>query len=114
MVSVTEVVEEMILNPELEEWGLEISSAPHQFETRILQKPLLITASNQKIEIIDKSSFNHHILCPVSLKSQTWAIVYDHDDYDEANALFEFFTIASERYGLLVEDPEWIEVPSRS
>ena len=43
-----------------------------------------------------------------------WVLVYDQDDYDDANILFELFTIASERFGLLVEDPQWLELPSRA
>jgi hypothetical protein len=41
----------------------------------------------------------------VSLKSEKWALIYDADDYDDANLLFELFMMASERFGLLVEDP---------
>jgi hypothetical protein len=28
--------------------------------------------------------------------------------------LFELFMVASERYGVLIEEPTWIELPSRS
>lgn len=51
---------------------------------------------------------------PVSLKNEKWALIYDADDYDDANLLFELFMMASERFGLLVEAPQWIELPSRS
>jgi hypothetical protein len=54
---------------------------------------------------VDKNSFNNPILKPVSLKSEKWALIYDADDYDDANLLFELFMMASERFGLLVEDP---------
>lgn len=55
--SVTEVIEELVLNPELKEWGIDVNQGPHEFETRILQKPYLISGSKEKIEIVDKSSF---------------------------------------------------------
>lgn len=48
------------------------------------------------------------------LKSGRWALVYDQDDYDDANLLFELLMTSSERLGLQVEDPQWIEVPSKS
>ena len=41
----------------------------------------------------------------MALKSEKWAILYEADDYNEANLLLELFTIASERFGLLVEEP---------
>ena len=41
-------------------------------------------------------------------------MVYDVNDYDEANTTFEFFLQASERCNLFVEEPKWIELPQRS
>jgi len=76
---------------------------------------MLITGhAKEKKEIIDKMSFNNLILQPVSLKNEKWALVYDSDDYDDANLLFELFLMASEKFGLLVEPPQWIELPKRS
>lgn len=40
--------------------------------------------------------------------------MYDVQDYDEANMILDNFTIASERYGLFVGDPVWIECPQKS
>ena len=51
---------------------------------------------------------------PVTLKNEKWAIVYDEEDYEDANLLFELLMLASERFGILVEPPQWIEVPARS
>jgi hypothetical protein len=48
------------------------------------------------------------------LKNERWALVYDKDDFDDANLLYELFMVASERFGVLVEEPCWIEIPSRS
>lgn len=36
------------------------------------------------------------------------------NDYDEANTILELFTIASERFGLLVGEPIWIELPGKA
>jgi hypothetical protein len=36
LISVTEVVDEIIENPELEEWGISITNKPFEFDTRIL------------------------------------------------------------------------------
>ena len=62
--SVSEVVEEISKNPELQEWGLSIEAKPHHFEARTLQKPNIITAKSngQEREILDKNSFNQGIL----------------------------------------------------
>lgn len=63
MDSVKEVVDEIIQNPELEDWGINLSSQPFEFDSRILQKPYLITGGpKEKIEIMDKNSFNNPIL----------------------------------------------------
>ena len=72
MDSVQGVVDEIIENPELEEWGLTLSTKPYEFNTRILAKPFLIAGSTTSkdnkttatvlVEIVDKSSFNNAIL----------------------------------------------------
>jgi hypothetical protein len=45
------------------------------------------------------------ILQPIPLKSAKWCLVYDQDDYDDANLLLELLMDASSRCGLVVEDP---------
>jgi hypothetical protein len=60
--SVTEIVEEISGMAELEEWGLSFSTTPYEFETRLLQKPYLLTGSQSatpsRTAIIDKQSFS--------------------------------------------------------
>lgn len=63
-----------------------------------------------KKEIVDKWSFTAQLLSPVALKQEQWAIVYESSDYDEANLLLELFMIASEKLGVLIEMPLWIEI----
>ena len=41
-------------------------------------------------------------------------LIYDSDDYDYANLLFENLHIASEKLGTSVEDPYWLELRPRA
>ena len=54
LVSVQEVVDEIVENPELQEWGLTLSTVPYEFDTRILQKPYLVNGKESRVEIMGK------------------------------------------------------------
>jgi hypothetical protein len=48
------------------------------------------------------------------LKKSTWAVIYSKFFTDEANAIFEKFAFASEKLGIKVEEPIWIEVKAKA
>jgi len=65
-------------------------------------------------DIKDKSSFSNNILQPVSLKANQWIILYDGEDYNYANLMYEYLVKVSKKLGTSVEEPAWIELPYRS
>jgi hypothetical protein len=111
--SVVKVATEIVDKQELDDWGISIQTVPHVFETRMLDRPKILNSeTNKATEILDKSSYSMPYLEPMTLKKQKWAIIYDADDYDDANMLFECFILAGNKYGVQVEEPIWLEIPS--
>jgi hypothetical protein len=53
--------------------------------------------------------FNHTE--PVQLLANQWAIVYESYALEAANALYENLSTISGYFGIIVEEPQWVEVP---
>jgi hypothetical protein len=45
------------------------------------------------------------------LQRDKWTVVYSKYDFDHANALYDNLIKASGRFGAVVEEPSWCELP---
>ena len=108
------VSDEISKHKELQDWGITLSSEPYNFDARVLDRPRLIHGQLKKGEtctdIVNKFSFYTPILEPVKLLYENWALIYDAQDYAEANHLLDTLKAASAKFGTVVEEPYWIEV----
>ena len=50
----------------------------------------------------------------MNLLKDKWALIYDANDFDEAEHLFATLKAAGAKAGCVVEEPHWIEVARRS
>ena len=49
---------------------------------------------------------------PTNLSKESWCLLYSEDDYNRANKCVDMMKDACGSFGILVEEPKWIEVGS--
>ncbi len=98
----------------LEEWQVKINQAFATVKAKQLFHCKVIDPKGNTAnwEAYEGKRFPH--TQPLHLINGQWAVVYNARDFDFANTLVDMMRKASGIFGIKVEDPQWIEVPSGS
>lgn len=95
----------------LKDWGVIIESEPIEISSQILPMPVMELANGRSANIDANCLKNLPIQKPSeALTHQRWAIVYEKRHFNQANQLFQTLQQASSKLGLVVEEPNWIEL----
>eukprot|EP00347_Sterkiella_histriomuscorum_P007318 403349409 len=91
--------------------GLKIDPQFTQVRAKQLPEPQIIDKSEKLLNW--SSYYNRQVqhIQPIKLKLETWALVYANKDYEIANSLIDTMIIASQKFGILVESPLYVEIP---
>jgi len=95
----------------LKDWGISIESEPLEIMSTILPMPT-IELSNGKTAACDQNCLRTLPIqraCDALLRER-WAIVYEQKHFSQANNLFQTLQQASQKIGIRVEEPSWIEL----
>ena len=96
----------------LEQWNFKVNDNFAYVKTKQLYhcKVLDSTGNQGTWEDYENRRIKH--TQPLKLLANQWVIVYTGRDYDSANSLLENMKRAAGGFGILVQDPQWIEVPA--
>ncbi|TNV84199.1 hypothetical protein FGO68_gene5845 [Halteria grandinella] len=96
----------------LQEWEIKVNQNFPEINTTQLYHPSVIDPQNKVRRWADyeRNQFKHSE--PLYLKKDGWALVYGQRDFDNANALFSSLQEASRIFGIVVEEPQWVEASS--
>lgn len=95
----------------LKNWGFEIEQEPLEITTSVMPTPK-IKHPNGSTEYAE-SNVLRNLRIPVpsqGLKYQRWAICYQYRDTNSANDLLRDYISASQRIGIEIQEPVWIEL----
>ena len=90
-------------------YGIEVKPLNKLFKAYYMNETELIAGNNKQITSRDRT---FPIYKKVDMTS--WLCFYEKINYNNAADLYENLKTASKKFGLNIEEPEWIEMPNKS
>ena len=94
-----------------EKYGIDVIPLNDSFKAYQMKATKLIAGNNIFIKDSDKV---FPLLKKIDMKNKNWICLYEKSNYDDADYLYKTLKKSSKGYGLIVEEPEWIEMNNRS
>ena len=90
-------------------YGIEIEKFNNFFDAYYMKKTKLYGGNNQEINSNDR-------VFPIFKKKDmtNWACFYEKNDYNDAKNLYDGLIKASNKFGIKIAEPKWIEMESNS
>ena len=92
-----------------EKYGIEVIPLYDSFKAYQMKETQLIAGNNKFLNNRDKV---FPILRKIDMKN--WICLYEKSNYDDADYLYQTLQKSSKGYGLIIEEPLWIEMNNRS
>lgn len=108
---ISSLINKLQENEVMNEWGINVNTTFTQLKGKKLYPPKVLDGNGNQADFKDYEKGEIRHSQPVKLSYQSWVLVYSKFDYDNANLMFESLQKAQGRYGIKVEEPQWIEVP---
>ena len=90
-------------------YGIEVKPLDKLFTAYYMNETKLFAGNNKSITSKDKT---FPIYKKVDMTS--WLCFYEKSNYSDAENLYNTLKTASKKFGLNIEEPEWIEMPNKS
>ena len=92
-----------------EKYGIEVKPLNDSFKAYQMKATQLIAGNNKILNNKDKV---FPLLKKIEMKN--WICLYEKNNYDDADYLYQTLQKSSKGYGLIIEEPEWVEMDNHS
>jgi hypothetical protein len=93
----------------IELYGFDIQPVKENFTACYMKQPILKTVNGKAIKTNEKI---FKILKPIEMKN--WLFLYEQHNYKDAEYFWNNLQKASKGYGILINEPEWVEMKNNS
>ena len=93
----------------IELYGFDIQPVKENFTACYMKQPILKTVNGKTIKTNEKI---FKILKPIAMKN--WLFLYEQHNYNDAEYFWNNLQKASKGYGILINEPEWVEMENYS
>jgi len=96
----------------LNDWNLKVNQNFAQIKAKQLYHCKVLDPKNNQRSWEDYEGRRFHHAQPLILEKDKWALVYTGRDFDAANNVVQTMGKAGGAFGVRIDEPQWVEVPS--
>lgn len=96
---------------EFKYYGIEVAQTFAKFKGRVLPPPQVLDPKGKPTNFESYQKGRIQLSQPVEFKKDQWAILYSKRDFNHADKVYNSLYEARDGYGILVEEPQWVEIP---